>query len=480
MELSLADYAVLALYVALMLGLGFLLTNKIREYKDYFLAGGALTTPFLVCTLVSTYYELDVTFATSETAFYDGLVAWFWLSRPYYIAIFVAAFLLVRRLKSRNFLTLPEILGEHYGRGARAMGALACFLYSLPIVAIAGMMLLFETLGWPMALSLSVTIGVCALYTILGGLWADAVSDTIQFLLMCVSLAIAIPLVVDKAGGWDFAHHLPSSHMTPTGGVSPWLLAAWAATALTVFVEPAFYQRIFAAKDVKTVRHSLFIGIFLWAAYDWGVTVIGLAARSMVEQGLLDATLEGKSALLTVCLQTLPLGLKGLFLGGILAAAMSSIDSYALLASGNLVYDIYRPLVKPDLTDKQLIRYTRIGVFLVFLIALGLSLAFERIRDAWVFMASILTSVVLVPVLGALFMKPTRASGLMASGAGFVALGLFYTLVYTQGTFDESAESWVWRLGSGFEVWREYAVLASLPVSLVFFLLGQRLKGRMP
>ncbi|MGE4159152.1 MAG: sodium:solute symporter [Planctomycetota bacterium] len=474
------DSLILIVYVGLMLGLGFLLTNRIREYKDYFLAGGALTTPILVCTLVSTYYELDVTFATSETAFHEGLVAWFWLSRPYYIAIFAAAFILVRRLKSRNFMTLPEILGSHYGSGARAMGALACFLYSLPIVAIAGMMLLFETLGWPLGLSLTVTIGICTIYTLLGGLWADAVSDTLQFILMCASLAFAIPLVVEKAGGWDFTNHLPSSHMTPTGNVNPWLLAAWASTALTVFVEPAFYQRIFAAKDVKSVRNSLLIGIFLWASYDWGVTIIGLAARSLVAQGLLDSTLEGKTALLTVCLQTLPVGLKGLFLGGILAAAMSSIDSYALLASGNLVYDIWKPLVNPKLSDRQLIRWTRVGVFLVFLIALGLTMAFDRIRDAWVFMASILTSVVLVPVMGALFMKPTRASGLLASGAGFIALGLFYTLIYSQGQYDEDAESWVWRLSSGFEIWREYAVLSALPISATFFFLGQKFKGRMP
>ena len=82
-----------------MLGLGAWLSRRIHGFKDYFLADGALTTPLLICTLVSTYYELDVTFAVSEQGYYYGLVSWFWLSRPYYVAIILAALLVAPRLK---------------------------------------------------------------------------------------------------------------------------------------------------------------------------------------------------------------------------------------------------------------------------------------------------------------------------------------------------------------------------------------------
>ena len=53
------------------------------------------------------------------------------------------------------------------------------------------------------------TIAICAAYTIMGGLWADSISDTVQFVLMCVALAIAIPLAVRWVGGWSFIEHLP-------------------------------------------------------------------------------------------------------------------------------------------------------------------------------------------------------------------------------------------------------------------------------
>ena len=472
MSLAFVDYVVLALYLAAMLAMGAILALRIKEFKDYFLAGGALTTPLLLCSLVSTYYELDVTFATSERGFYDGLVAWFWWTRPYYLAIFIAAFLLVRRLRHFKFMTLPDVLERYYGRPARVTGALACFIYSLPITAIAGMSAMFSALGWPRDIALSVIVGVCAIYTLSGGLWADSVTDTFQFLLMCVSLAVTIPLALDMVGGFDFLAKLPAGHLTATGGVDVWLIVAWSTGALTVFVEPAFYQRIFAAKDEKSIRNALLMGLVLWAAYDWGVTIVGMIARGAVESGILPASLQGKEALMSVCMLALPVGLKGLFVAGVMAAAMSSVDSYSLLASGNLVYDIIRPVFKPDMSDKWLIRLTRAGVLVVMLLGVVISLWFERISDAWVFMAAVLVSVVFIPMAGALFLKPKRVSGILASGAGLAALAGFYAAIYVMGVYDPEEESYVWRAGS-MEIWREYSVLFALPVSAAAFALGE-------
>src|SRR5690606_17762812 len=123
------------------------------------------------------------------------------------------------------------------------------------------------------------------------------------FVLMCVSLAIAIPLAVDWVGGWGFLDSLPkdadgtAAHLAHHGGLSYWMLVAWALTGLTVLVEPAFYQRVFAAEDARSVQRALFVGLALWASYDWGVTLIGLIAHAAVHSGLLPSDLAGKESL---------------------------------------------------------------------------------------------------------------------------------------------------------------------------------------
>ena len=154
-----------------MLALGAVISTRIRGFKDYFLAGGSLTTPLLVCTLVSSYYGIDVTFGTSESSYYYGMVAWFWYSLPFYVFFALAALVIAPRLRRYgDAMTMSDVIEQHYGRGTRVVGAAACFIYSAPVLAMAGMMTLMDYLGLPVGWGLVVTIGVCAIYTTMGGL----------------------------------------------------------------------------------------------------------------------------------------------------------------------------------------------------------------------------------------------------------------------------------------------------------------------
>jgi SSS family solute:Na+ symporter len=253
--------------------------------------------------------------------------------------------------------------------------------------------------------------------------------------------------------------------------LNPWMLVAWATTGLTILIEPAFYQRVFAAEDKRSVQRALLVGILLWAAYDWGVTLIGMLARAAVTQGLLPDDLEGRSALLTLCVEMLPVGLRGLMIGGIVSAAMANVDTYSLLASANVVYDIYRPVADPQASDRRLLLLTRIGVFFVMVLAAALSVLFERMRDIWQFLASIMVSVLLVPMMAALFARPRPASGFVGAVAGFLGLVAFYGFLFTRGEYMPNEEVYMVQVGP-VAVWQDYAALCALPVSLAGFAIG--------
>ena len=98
----------------------------------------ALTAPILVCTLVSTYYGIDVLLGDSELAYNDGIVGFFGYSMPIYLFYVVAALLLAKRLKSEAFTSLPEILLRYYGPNTQILAAIASFLYSLPALSLFG------------------------------------------------------------------------------------------------------------------------------------------------------------------------------------------------------------------------------------------------------------------------------------------------------------------------------------------------------
>ena len=102
----------------------------------------------------------------------------------------------------------------------------------------------------------------------------------------------------------------------------------------------------------------------------------------------------------------------GLFLAGVLACAMSTADSYFLVAGGVIGYDLYRGVFKPQATPRETERMTKIGVVISAAISLALALFFERMMEAWVFQATIIITTSLIPVyFGAFSKKPPKKIG---------------------------------------------------------------------
>jgi SSS family solute:Na+ symporter len=476
------DFVVIGGYLAFMLFIGFYVSRRMKNFEEFFIAGRTMTTPILICTLVSTYYGIDVLFGTSELAFNEGIVAWFGYSRPTYVFFIIAAFLLTKRLRNEPFRSLPDVLERYYGRGAGVFGALASFIYSLPSLGLFGLGMVFKVIfGLDPKIGGLLFGGVALIYTLWGGLWAVAITDTIQFVLMCVTLAIAIPIVIAKVGGFDYvAQNLSPTYFHTLGDVPIWLVLVYASTGLSILVDPAFYQRIFAARSFREVRNALLIGILLWSAYDWCVTAGGMLAAGAVHAGILPADTHPNGALLRIVIFALPAGLTGLFLAGVLSAEMSTIDSYCLVAGGNIVYDIYRPVFNPRATDDQLIRATKWGIILSWALGFVLAFYFKRLLALWVFMSSILTATVFVPIMAGLFWKgrKTPLAGLLGCACGFASVILFYFLVHHFGAFDEDYETFIWTFeafGRTISIWQEYALLFSLPLSVAGFVAGNLL-----
>jgi len=468
------DLSITVGYVVGVLAVGWVVSHSIKGFSDYFVAGGRMTAPLLVCTLVSTYYGLDVLLGESEVGYVDGVVGWFWYARPYYFGVLLTALLLAGRLRDRGFLSLPDVADAAYGRATRAVIALASFFYSLPLLALMGIGVLLDVvLGVPFVWGVVIGAVVSVVYTLMGGLLADAFTDTIQFMLMCVTLGVAAVVALDGIGGVDaLPAALPASYFDPRGTYPLPVLVVFSLGSLSVLVEPAIYQRIFAATGKRAVYVSLAIGLVLWSSYDWITTLLGMAAQA---SGL---EVEPRYALLTLVTGVLPVGLKGLFVAGVIATGMSTIDSYLLIAGGNLSYDLYRPLVNPSLSDQALLKLTRWAIVLACVVSMALALFFTSMVSAWVFMATMLVGAAFVPISAALFLRRRLkpAAGLASSLVGAFASAAVYLLVNLYGLESEQWGTMIWQVsiaGFGFDLWQEYAVLVALPLSALAFALGQ-------
>ncbi len=474
-EVATIDYIIISLYLLGMVGVGLWFAKKHSDFEDFFLAGRSLTTPLLITTLISTYYGIDVLFGDSQLGFTNGVVAWFAYARPTYAFFLIAAFLLAHRLKQEDFKSLPDILDKYYGKKTRYVGAVTSFIYSLPALSLYGFGMLGEViLGWEPIMGMLVLGGIALVYTITGGFWAVALTDSIQFVLMCVVLAMAFPFAMNLIGGFDsMIDVLEPSYFDTLGDMSIWLIIIYASTGLSILVEPTFYQRIFAAKSYKNVRNALVIGIFIWGSYDWIITILAMAAKVAVIQGTLPGDVAPDAALLTIMVAALPAGALGLFLAGVLSTEMSTLDSYCLVAGGNVAYDIYKPAFKPSATDQELIKTTRQGILLSWVLGFAMAISFDQMLGLWVFLASILISSVLAPILLGMYVPKFRKplAGFLSAGLGLVSTVILNIYIMTNGVFDLDEETYIihW---FGIDFLQEFVMYITVPISLIGFFVG--------
>ena len=485
-SLSWLDWVIVIAYLAGMIYIGLFFRKKNHNFEDYFLASKGITMPLLIGTLVSTFFGLDTLFGTSEIGFFEGVTGFFAYALPY-TAMYILMALIAPKFRELNSNTLSDIMAENYGQTARIVSALASFFYSTNAMEIMGMGFIFALLlkipYWQAVLLAAVIVVV---YTYTGGLWAVATTDMIQFFIMAVSLGIALLICWEDLGGYAGVHagleaylgEDPWYYFSPSGGyLTLGVIIAYALTSLAVLCEPAFMQRIFASRSPKDVRTALLISTPIWTAYEFACCMLGMAAVAAAGLGMIGET-HANQALLAVVIKYLPTGLIGIFLAGVLAAAMSTADSYFLVSSGNLVYDIYRPLFKPDMPDQKMVAYTKKAVLIAAAISVALSFYFDRIMGVWVFQASMIINTIIIPLYAAVFLKKlkkTRLSGTLATLVGFCGTIGYYIAISVLGSYSEEWETLVMEVnlfGRSYELWQEYGIFLIPPFVLLAYIAG--------
>lgn len=476
------DWIVIAVYVGFILYVGFYFSRRKSGFDDYFMAGRTLTAPLLVGTLVSTFYGLDTLFGTSEVGFYEGISAFFAYSLPYTALYVIMAFLApVFKDKFPEGTTMQEIIRQKYGKSAGVLGSIAAFLYSTNTMEIVGIGIILNLVtGLPLTYGIIIATVLIVVYTWFGGLWAVTMTDFIQFISMMICVGLALIIGWKSVGGYEAVYdglfqwvgEDPSWYFTAGAGyLTPWTLFAYSITALAVLCEPAFFQRMFAASTATEIKKAFAAGVPMWLSFDWAVSFLGILGAAAIGLGIIPEV-EANAALFAVAGQYLPVGVLGVFVAGVLACAMSTADSYFLVAGGVVGYDIYKGVINPDAEDSKVEKITKGGILFSAALSVFLAFIFDEIMDIWVFQATIIMSVALVPVYFGAFSKkpPKKAAGLVSTIVGFVLATSWYILTETVGYYNEDMEVQMMNVG-GVELWQDYGILIIVPIVIVVYLI---------
>ena len=358
------------------------------DWLDYLLMGRQLSLPLFVGSLVATWY--GGIFGVTRIAFESGLYNFLIQGIFWYISYILFAVFLVDKAYPSGSISLAEWIGSAFGRRSRKLAAVFNFFNVVPAVYSISLGLLLQALsGFSFAMSMAIALGFVFITTSLGGFRAVVLTDLLQMLAMFLGVGSVFFFALYQWGGWDFLQtHLPDGHMHVLGQHSLGETLAWGFIALSTLVDPNFYQRIFAAKSATTAKKGIWIATGFWFIFDIFTTFGAMYARALMPEA------AAENAYLYFAVQILPQGLRGLFLAGLIACILSTLDSYVFTASNTLLYD----LLPGKLYQKRL--FHSMAHLFVCTLSFALALGFSgNIKNIWKSLGSLSAACLLVPVL---------------------------------------------------------------------------------
>lgn len=373
-----------------------LFRKPVAGAAEFIVASRGLTLPAFTASLVSTWYGGIL--GVGEFTFSYGVSNWLVFGVPYYLYAGVFALFLAGRARRSEALTVPDLLQAKYGKPAALVGAGMMFVMTVPAayVLMLGVLLNFAT-GWPLWVGVVAGTALSVGYVYRGGLRAVVATDMVQFVLMFVGFLILVPVCVGRFGGWEFLKaNLPAGHLRWDGGLGLQAIAVWYFIALSTLVEPAFYQRCFAARSERTARGGIVAAIVLWMIFDFLTTSAGLYARAVLPG--LENPVQAFPALAA---HVLPPVLQGVFTVGLLATIMSTVDSYAFLCAVTLGRDVvgrWRGLNRAD-GEASSLPLIRTSLTVTAVLAVVLALWSGSVVELWKVLGSLGTPVLLGPLL---------------------------------------------------------------------------------
>ena len=450
------DFFIVIFYLLVTLIVGLYAKNKIKIIDDFIVAGRKIGTGLGIASMAGTEMGLITIMYSAQKGFVGGFAAFHIALIAFFVTLFVGiSGFIIYPLRKTNVMTIPEYYEIRYGKNVRILGAIILSIggiLNMGLFLKVGSMFIVGILGFsPSGLMLPIimtTLLVLALiYTILGGMFSVIITDYIQFVLMSFVILFTTYFSIQYLGWqniWDTVYiEMGERGFNPLldgeFGIEYIIWMIITAGLVSCAIWPTAIARALAmkkAEDVKTQYKwsSITFLIRFLIPYFWGICAFVYFNNNIELGNLFFKEVSGEKlnnlyALPIYLSKVIPVGFIGLLTAGMIAAFMSTHDSYLLCWSSVITQDIISPLRKKELSDLNRIKIVRIIIVIIGLYVLYWGLIYNGSEDVWDYMAitgSIYFSGAISVLIGGLYWDKTSQVGAILSllGGLFAIFGL--------------------------------------------------------
>jgi SSS family solute:Na+ symporter len=470
------DYFIIAVYFVFVLGIGAVLRTKMQTSEDYFLSGRSLPSWITgLAFLGANLGALEIMGMGAGAATYGIMQShYYWIGAipaMVFVAIFMIPFYYASRVHS-----VPGFLKLRYNEATRGFNAIlfAIFMLLLSGINMYAMALVFQLLlGWSLTASIFLSAAIVLGYVVLGGLSSSIYNEVLQFFLITLGLLPLVIFGLIDVGGLsglkesiakpEFFHAWSNTGTTDNPFAVQWFYIVFGLGLVQSFgywcTDFLVVQRALAAEDLAAAQRTPLIAAFPKLMY--GVLAIfpGLIVLAVLPR---VATEDPNNAVPYAMVHYFPSGMLGFGLTALLAAFMSGMAGNVTAFNTVWTYDIYKPYINRDASDRHYLNMGRIATVagvLLSIVTAYIALNFTTIINY----VQVLHGMFLAPLFGTfllgMFWRRTTGWG------GFTGLvaGTGYGLITYLITLDEGLGA---SMARAFFAWA-VTVAVTIAVSLV-------------
>lgn len=421
------DYAVIVVYLAGMLGMGWWGMRRAKSKSEFLVAGRRLGPAMYSGTMAAIVLGGASTIGGVGLGYKYGLSG-AWMVFTIGLGLLALSVFFSARIARLKVYTVSDMLDLRYGGRAGVISGVVMWAYTLmlAVTSTIAYATIFDVL-FDMNRTVAIILGgsIVVAYSTLGGMWSITLTDMVQFVVKTVGvLLLLLPIAVVKAGGFsEMKAKLPTEYFDPLGIGGETIFTYVLIYTFGMLIGQDIWQRVFTARSDRVARHGGTVAGTYCLVYALAGAVIGTAAKVLYPK-----LPNADDAFATIVKEELPMGVRGLVLAAALAAVMST-SSGALIACATVANnDIWSRLrgVTTRGDDHDEVRGNRAFILIMGVGVIGTAIALNNVVEALTVAYNLLVGGLLVPILGGLLWKRGTVHGALASVAvgGLAVIGL--------------------------------------------------------
>lgn len=392
------------IYMAAVVGIGiFFAKRSNKNAESYFLGGRSLGPWVAAFSAEASDMSGWLLMGLPGLAYWTGLADAGWTAIGLFVGTYFNWLIVSKRLRNYSVkvdaITIPGFFSKRFHEKSNIILIISSLFIIIFFTVYAGQCLaacgklfmnLFGMENSYHGMMIAAAVFVL-LYTFLGGFLAESASDFMQAIVMVIALVVIFVLAIINAGGWEqvienaknidgflsfFSTASPSTEVANTFGAgksySFLSICSCLAWGFGYFGMPQVLLRFMGIRDAKELKRSRRVAcIWLFIAMSAAV-LIGIVGRSVVGINY-TSNAAAESIFIDMSTTYLPPILAGFACAGILAASISSSDSYLLISTSALAENIYHGIFKKNASDKEIMWVSRIAMTVITIIAMAIA-----------------------------------------------------------------------------------------------------------